>query len=285
MVCRKIEATVLVENDAATGFEPEFGLAIWIEVDGLKLLFDTGQAGALFSNARNAGINLAEAAYIALSHGHFDHTGGLARALAIASKAQLILHPQALIERYSLHRGEPLHSVGMPSDAIKAVESMVEDRLLWSRQPVWLTPDIGITGEIPRATIFEDVGGSFFCDRAGRCPDALLDDQALWINTGEGLVIFVGCSHAGIINTVSYVQKLTEVDRVKALIGGFHLINSSFERRRATFEALKNLGSQCLIPCHCTGKNVIQEMRTLLGEEVVRDVAARRFRLGDGQHA
>jgi len=110
-----------------------------------------------------------------------------------------------------------------------------------------------LTGEIPRATSFEDVGGAFFLDEAGTQPDPILDDQALFFDTREGLVVLLGCAHAGVVNTLNHIGRLRPGRRFHVVLGGMHLLTAGPERIICTVEALRALGVERLGPAHCTG--------------------------------
>lgn len=119
--------------------------------------------------------------------------------------------------------------------------------------PVEVLPGIFLTGEIPRETGYEDVGGPFVLDESGTVPDPIADDQALFFGTAEGTVVLLGCAHAGVVNTLSHVLRLTNGDKIHAVLGGMHLVNASPERINRTMAALRDLGVRRLGPAHCTG--------------------------------
>jgi 7,8-dihydropterin-6-yl-methyl-4-(beta-D-ribofuranosyl)aminobenzene 5'-phosphate synthase len=114
-------------------------------------------------------------------------------------------------------------------------------------------PGVFLTGEIPRETDFEDVGGPFVLDEAGMRPDPILDDQALYFDSPEGLVVLLGCAHAGVVNTVCHVRRLVPNRPVHAVFGGMHLLAATPERIARTLDALRAWGLQRLGPAHCTG--------------------------------
>jgi 7,8-dihydropterin-6-yl-methyl-4-(beta-D-ribofuranosyl)aminobenzene 5'-phosphate synthase len=97
------------------------------------------------------------------------------------------------------------------------------------------------------------VGGDFVLDETATGPDPLLDDQASYVDTSEGLVILLGCAHSGVINTIRYIQELTQVGRVRLIAGGMHLVNASPERLNQTVAELRRCDAKHLLPCHCTG--------------------------------
>jgi len=247
-----IRITLLADNHAAPGLASEHGLSFWIEAEDRKILFDTGQGAALTHNASALGIRPEQADLIVLSHGHYDHTGNLADLLPHAHHATLCLHPAATRPRFSIHTIPK--SIGMPPAAVAAVEAFDPARVRMLDRPMQVTDTLGITGPIPRADPREDTGGPFFYDQAGKHPDPIPDDQALWCRTDKGLVVCLGCCHAGLLNTLKHITGLTGERRIHAVIGGMHLLHASPERLAWTAEALSAYPDLVLIPCHCTGE-------------------------------
>ncbi|HPS03286.1 MAG TPA: MBL fold metallo-hydrolase, partial [Candidatus Sumerlaeota bacterium] len=122
-------------------------------------------------------------------------------------------------------------------------------------------------------TAYEDTGGPFYLDPEGHTPDPITDDLALWIRTEEGLVICAGCCHAGVINTLEYIRQLTGESRIRAVIGGFHLLNAGNQRLEETVAAFRFLNSAKVIPCHCTGEKPTRFLIDNFGDKVVPGVA------------
>jgi len=249
----QLRITVLVEDTAKhRGLSAEHGLALWIEADGHKILFDTGQGLVLGHNAEAIGIDLAEAESIILSHGHYDHADGLKVYLDRFSKACVYLHPAVFQRRYSVPAGEP----AMPAGA--AIESVVRLRphvgeVVFTAEPTQIVEDVWVTGEIPRNTRFEDTGGPFYLDEAGKDVDLLLDDQAVYIATRQGLVVLLGCGHSGLVNTLDHIAQLTGQSKIHAVLGGMHLLAASAERIDKTIVVLRDYDVRLLGPAHCTG--------------------------------
>jgi 7,8-dihydropterin-6-yl-methyl-4-(beta-D-ribofuranosyl)aminobenzene 5'-phosphate synthase len=253
--------TVLVDNEAGEGLRAEHGLSLLVETGGRTVLFDTGQGAALRHNALLLGVRLGSIDALVLSHGHYDHTGGAAELLSAAPHARLIMHPNAAIERYSVPPGKEPRAIGMPTAVREAIARLPAGAVVKARAPVDLGPGIGVTGPIPRETPWEDVGGPFFMDPQGRQPDAIEDDQALWIATPDGAIVCVGCSHAGLINTLRYVRRVSGIETIRAVIGGFHLCNAKKRRMEETRKALRAPAPGMLAPCHCTGAGAVRALR------------------------
>jgi 7,8-dihydropterin-6-yl-methyl-4-(beta-D-ribofuranosyl)aminobenzene 5'-phosphate synthase len=264
-----IKITALIDNNAEEGLASEHGLSFWIETPEIRILFDTGQSRGFIDNAEKLRIPLDKTDFIVLSHGHYDHTGGLAHILNLAPKARLILHPNAVSPRYSVYHGKTARPIGMPSSALAAIDSIRIERITWAMEPVKITSDIGVTGAIPRETPFEDVGGPFFLDPEGKKKDEMEDDQALWISTDKGVVICAGCCHAGLINTINYIRRLNGNSFIRLVIGGFHLVNASEERMERTLDALRKTPLGKLAPCHCTGERAIQTLKENMPDLII----------------
>lgn len=263
---QKTSVTILSDNHADSGLEAEHGLALWIEVDGQHILFDTGRGEAMPRNVERLGIDVSQADSVTLSHGHYDHTGNVPWALGLAPNAPLFLHPSALRSRYSIH--ETPKQIGMPGSSVEAVQNLPGARRRWVSEPITLSTHVWLTGVVPRETAYEDTGGPFFLDEAGRETDEIPDDLSLWVQTPAGLVICLGCCHAGVINTLRYIVETSGDGRIIALLGGMHLSHASERRIMRTAEALKEYTISHLCPCHCTGDAACAYLAEHLGSAV-----------------
>jgi len=251
--------TVLVENTAGgRGLLAEHGLSFWIELGDRNTLFDTGQGKVLSANAQRLGIRLELADAIVLSHGHYDHTGGLGDALTSARRVSVYAHPAAFGPKYARDSDGTARGIGMPSLDEQMVREMAE--LLRVEGPTEVCEGLNLTGPIPRTTDFEDTGGAFFKDNDCTELDELVDDQAAFIETPSGTVVILGCAHAGVVNTLRYVQKLTDDRRIHTVIGGMHLLHAGPKRMDRTITQLRQLDVQRLMPCHCTGFEAVARL-------------------------
>jgi 7,8-dihydropterin-6-yl-methyl-4-(beta-D-ribofuranosyl)aminobenzene 5'-phosphate synthase len=248
-----VRITTLSENTAGRGnLLAEWGLSILIETEKTSVLLDTGSSISAVHNADALGIDLNKIDRIVLSHGHYDHTGGLRQVLQkMRRKVEIVAHPDVWQAKYARRKDEPDRYIGIPFQR-NELESLGATFNL-TAEPVKIDDSIMTTGEIPMVTSFEQVdAGLFVRDDTGWQPDKIMDDQALIGNTESGLVVILGCAHRGIINTLYHARQLTGKETIYAVVGGSHLINTSEERLWQTIGALRELGVQRLGLCHCT---------------------------------
>ncbi len=244
--------TVLVENTAGgRGLLGEHGLSFWIEWGHKRILFDTGAGHVLSPNASRLGVTLESADAIALSHGHYDHTGGLAGLLRSGWRPRVYAHPAAFSPKFSRGRNGAVREIGMPILNEPAVRERAE--LIHCTGPTEIGDGLHLSGPVPRRTDFEDTGGSFFLDSACRRADDLIDDQAAFVAVPAGTIVILGCAHAGVINTLNYIRELTGGRPIHTVLGGMHLPNADAEQMDRTVAELRRLDVQRLMPAHCTG--------------------------------
>jgi len=242
-----IRITVLVENSVhRQGLVAEHGLSFHVQSGEHSLLFDTGQTGLAVINSETLRLPLDRVEAIVLSHGHYDHTGGVSAILDVVPAARVYLHPAAFENKFN-RSSDRSREIGM-SDCVAMAIRRRAGGLVETAGRTGITDGVFVTGEIPRANTFEDTGGAFFLDAEGTRPDPLTDDQALVVDLGRSVILLLGCAHAGVVNTLDHVRHLTAGKPVSAVIGGLHLGSASEERIQQTIARLRDAQLEILAP-------------------------------------
>lgn len=256
----------LSENTAGRrpkGLVAEYGLSILVETDEQKILFDTGQNISVVHNAPLLGVDLRDLDLIVLSHGHYDHTGGLKRVLAETGEIEVLAHPDIFKKRYAMHETSRT-SIGIPYTMRELEDAGAKFR--FRKEPTRIGP-IMVTGEVERKTDFEQIDATLFAEEGGELKgDELQDDQALVLTTANGLFVVLGCAHRGMINTIEYARKITGEERIYGVIGGTHLVAADARQMEETIRALKAYGIQLLGVSHCTGPRASGRLAAEFGD-------------------
>jgi 7,8-dihydropterin-6-yl-methyl-4-(beta-D-ribofuranosyl)aminobenzene 5'-phosphate synthase len=250
--------TALCENTAGMdGFLGEWGLSFLIEDGTNTVMLDTGTSISAVHNADTLGIDLSKVDKIVLSHGHYDHTGGLREVLhRMHKEIEIVAHPDIWQEKYSRRTGKSDRYIGIPFQ--RAELESLGARFNLTDKPTRISENIITTGEVPMTTEYESVDSFLMLkDSSGYKHDPVMDDQAVILKSEQGLIIVLGCAHRGMINTIYHAQNLTGIDKIHAVIGGSHLIGASEEQLWQSIAALRELEVQKLGLCHCTDLPVI----------------------------
>jgi 7,8-dihydropterin-6-yl-methyl-4-(beta-D-ribofuranosyl)aminobenzene 5'-phosphate synthase len=235
-----MKITLLVENQisyaAAKTCYAEWGLSLFVQVNGVNILFDTGHTDIFKHNAANLNIDLEKTDFVVLSHHHWDHVGGL-RYHEFIDKKKLIIHPE-IIEK-------------LPDEDAERILNDFE--ITTSHETFEFAENCFYLGEIPRKSPFE---------KGLYKNDTMHDDSAIAIRTEKGVVVITGCSHSGIVNICEYAKKVTGL-KLHAVIGGFHLFSEDEKAVKGTLDYFKKEQADHLYPMHCVDFEVLTRFKAL----------------------
>ena len=280
--------TIYTLLDDYAGYETTFygqhGISFLIDVAAgnirRRILFDTGQSGKpILYNMENMGLNPKGIDTIFLSHCHYDHTNGLIEILkAVGRKIPIVAHPW--IFRRNLVKEENFKHVGM-RETREETEKYGAEWILDS-QPRKLMEGVTTTGEITkeeRVDFEKEVTlGLYTIEDGMLIRDDMLDDTSLVIQTGEGLIIVSGCSHAGIVSITKKAKQITCVQNITAIIGGYHQIDAENERIKKTVKSLKELKVKKIYTGHCTGLRAECEFLREFGDRFEKIYSGKKVR-------
>ena len=285
-----LKVTVLVTNLGGDPYEGdgEWGYSALVEVDGHKILYDTGlSADLVLRNAKALKIDLSDIEDVVLSHNHYDHVGGLMSLRRELSK----INPRA-ISRVHVGAGifEPRWSEsGEDRNGLRLIRAeylATGGAFVVHDKPTELFPGVWLTGPVPRTNDEKNWTPGLSLDTPqGRREDNVPEDSALLFNTGRGMIILTGCAHAGIVNITEYARRIIGNKPIVAMIGGLHLFSASDQTLAWTGAKLKSYGVLSLLAGHCTGIEATFRLRESLGlsrKTSVVSAVGSSFTLGQG---
>jgi 7,8-dihydropterin-6-yl-methyl-4-(beta-D-ribofuranosyl)aminobenzene 5'-phosphate synthase len=260
---------VLCDNETADqrcGCEWGLALAVDLGEHGLWL-WDTGKTGLFLANARALGLDVSQARGLALSHGHYDHTGGLAALCSGTTfRAPIHAHPACALARFAEETGgRPRRSIGPPTLLPEFIPATPLTRL---------APGLTLVTDIPRQPgSFQAVEGfSFNPDGTG--PDCVPDDAFLVLDSRHGAVVILGCCHSGLANSLACLRQRLGIERVHAVLGGLHLFKAGPEAVEEAARAIEDFGVRLLLAGHCTGADRVARLKARLAGREVFPLAA-----------
>ena len=257
-----VENNIIKESD----LKSEHGLSFWIETPNGSVLFDTGQTDSVFShNLKTLGLSLQKVAAMALSHAHYDHTGGLKTALTAKKDMSIYANPDLFRPRYALRNGE-YQSTGIKCDLSRLAS---QAKINLCDQPIEILPGLWTTGEIVERP--EPQGSSphlFIRTENGWEADPYLDDMSLVYKSPMGLVLICGCCHAGIINTLFHVKRIFS-EPIRAVIGGIHLIHADDQYLDHVVAIIEEYFPELTLYLnHCSGENAFSKLSKAFNKKV-----------------
>jgi 7,8-dihydropterin-6-yl-methyl-4-(beta-D-ribofuranosyl)aminobenzene 5'-phosphate synthase len=261
--------TTLCENNVAQSGKRlmgEHGLSFYIEADNRRILFDTGQDLGISNNAKVLGIDLSRIDTVVLSHGHYDHSGGLKTLLDCNSDFTLYAHPDVFGPK--VKGADDGHKyIGIPVEKNDLEQKGIKIQL--DKDPVQIATGITTTGVIPLENDFEEVGPIFYLKKGDDYPaDTLADDRALILDTEKGWVVLLGCSHRGVVNTLKHVTQITGRNTIYAILGGLHLGKASDAKLEMIIVHLRTFGLEKIGVGHCTGPKAFLALSNAFKEKV-----------------
>lgn len=262
----ELKITVLCDNKVGKkGLLAEHGLSFALDCDGEKILFDTGQGYVLKNNANVLQTNLKDFNKVVLSHGHYDHTGGLMTFAKENSKAKIYAHPDVFLKRY-VKENKGFRDCGIPFTKKELEEAGFDFSLSSDTQEI--SPGLILAGQVPRNVSMRYP--TFVCPvNEGWEEDKLLDDQFLLASTTWGEVLILGCTHSGLENTLLYAKELSGGKDIKAVIGGMHLVNTPLDEMDKHIKILKEMKVEYVIPMHCSGFYAMAELSRIYREKFI----------------
>ena len=255
---------------------------MFIEAQGKKILFDTG-ASTLFADSADAlGVDLAAVDFCMISHGHYDHTSGLPEFCRRNSHAPVYIHQDAFSTFYGTTDGEiDDYNCGITIPESELNE--IRDRfILTGSEPLWLTDNMVISGTIPEAPGFKPAEQFYKLMPDGSlAKDTMSHEQFLAIREKDGIYLFSGCSHMGIVSAMEYARTLFPGEPFAGIIAGMHLFGASNEMRAQVIEKIAEADPRLVVPVHCTGLAAEVMMKMKFGNRCILGACGCHYQFGE----
>lgn len=283
----ELKITTLIEDmpDDKSALQYEHGLSLYIEFQGKKILFDTGQSGAFIKNAEKLGKTITGIDYLTVSHGHYDHSGGVLQTIPLLDeRTRMLVGKGFFAPKYKRLPEGGYKYTGNCFTEQELTAMLYEKNVIFSQVDEdvrWLDDNIVIFRNFRSETSFEQPDPDFLlrcethcsngiCHMGDYCLDEFKEELAMGLLTSEGLVLVTGCSHVGIVNILRHVGKHLDIP-VRCVLGGTHLVAAGRERLEKTVEAFKQLDIEKIAVSHCTGEAGMEMLQENFRENYIRN--------------
>lgn len=267
-----MEISILLENDVcqscSTKLSSEHGLSMHIKSNNKNILFDTGQTDLFANNAKEMGIDISNVELLVLSHGHYDHGGGLKKFFDLNKKAKVYMHRKAIENYYSSSKGEPRY-IGFDKTVID--ENL--DRIVFIENDTEISEGVTVLTKFPKTFPLPTGNSKLHKQENGKLVDDKFEHEILLLlSEGGKNIVFTACSHSGIVNMTNKAKEYLKGKEIRAVLGGFHL--SSNGKNAESDEYIQNLTSEIksfelpFYTGHCTGTENFMKMKKVLGENL-----------------
>lgn len=268
-----MKITTLIENQLGRrkDLHKEHGISLYIEAYGKKILFDTGQCEKFLKNAKKLKVDLNQLDYVILSHGHYDHSGGFEKLIKeINPDIELFIGKEFFNKKYNRRYNCDYAYVGNKFDKEFLEDKHINTNYV-SDDLTNITDDIAVIANIDRDKEFENINKVMYISKDdGYEKDMFLDEISLAIKTEKGLIVIVGCSHAGIVNILETTRVRTGMN-IHAVVGGTHLIREDDEKINKVIDYFKENDIKVIGACHCTGLQGATMLRQQLEENFIEN--------------
>ncbi|MGO5358210.1 MBL fold metallo-hydrolase [Anaerofustis sp. LCP19S3_F7] len=254
-----MKITVLNENMVyRKNIIAEHGLSVLIEHDNKKILMDVGQSDVFLKNAQALNIDLNDLDAVIISHGHYDHGGGIKYLKNLSNIPSIYITKNALIPKYSINKKTNKYYFNGINESDL---NLFNDKLYFTDEKEEIFNNFYLISNIPYVNSFENKPSKFYLKKNDKMiMDTMRDEQVFVISTKNGLCVFMGCAHMGVVNAIEYIKKLFKGEKIYSLFAGMHLINADSLRVNKTIEYIKNNNIQYIMPCHCSGYRVVSKI-------------------------
>jgi 7,8-dihydropterin-6-yl-methyl-4-(beta-D-ribofuranosyl)aminobenzene 5'-phosphate synthase len=265
----KARITILCENlvGRLVG-SGEHGFSAFIETGKSNYLFDTGSGRSIVPNSLALNKDLKSIRKIFLSHGHYDHTGGLSEVLKLKGKVDVHSHPHVFLDRFAVLKEEGREIKRFIGIHYKRsyLESLGAN-FVFNTDFTEVEKGLFLTGEVPRQTDFEKPDPRLFSEMDGAMTnDRFLDDQSLILDTDRGIILILGCAHSGMINIIQHVVNKMGKEKFHAILGGTHLDFLTPEQLEESIKSLKRMEIGKIGVSHCTGMKAAFRLQQEFGD-------------------